>query len=798
MDDLTTAMLSKSPVSPSTPNLTQNPYMARNASGATQNQGRFQFIRSLTQLFGFRRTSPMRAPSADNLEFVKTDANSPLRVAQAKMGKTFSTKLVGKLDELFDAWLRDTTDTYKILEDRNKRLSELEFAINNDPFLSMAGDMYADEATQIDVQGKLIDIECADIRMKERMEDLLEQWGVTQNRLRSVAYNLACYGDAFWANKVTKNGVIRIVPIGIHQVKERLEFNPVQVQTDISLRKGYITAINRSAKLQALFDTMENEEHEEFGDLFDTRLFGFAIDDDMVVPPWSISHFRLNADQSEFAPMGRPFFLKALAPFRQCNATMVLQSLARVMSFPVTVYTVKTAPGMDEALQFDKINQVREEYDNIGDSGAGTEAFSVNTKIWAPEGLLKLEMHTPDIDISATEDIEMYQDRVAIASGIPKGYLVQEWGGFGNSAISLVEQYKPFARRVFTVQSAILDGLSNLFRLHFAITGEFDYREPFVLSMKFPNEESSDLRMAAKQASLNLSKDVLETIATIVGAINDPLPPEVIQDILTKFSFLDQDDIKKWVKFNPNKVEHKEQTPEEFGGGEGGEGGGLGFGGGGGAMGGEPPGEGEMPGPEEGGMPAGAGGDEEVAAVEDEIQNAPEVKESYISMERKVLRESRIIHRFTEARDIIYEKIIKEFSKIDEATMKHRHYKYSRIESCWIPTYKLFQKEKKSPNPDNVQTLNEVLDSRTFSWEQIKEQMHKEDMHGIPPMDGIVETEPNEDPISEDIEPDEKDAMGMTIPDEEEEKEYPTVDDDLKRQQNIMDIIEDTSPPNKN
>jgi hypothetical protein len=793
-------MLSQSPVSPSTSSMTQNPYMAR-GQGGSQNKGRFNLVRSLTQLFGYRRTSPSRAPSVDNIEFTKVDANSPMRIAQAKMGKTFSTKLVGKLDELFDAWLRDTTDTYKILEDRNKRISELEFAINNDPFLSMAGDMYADEATQIDVQGKLIDIECADIRMKERMEDLLEQWGVTQNRLRSVAYNLACYGDAFWANKVTKNGIVRITPIGIHQVKERLEFNPVQVQTDISLRKGYITAINRSAKLQALFDTMENEEHEEFGDLFDTRLFGFAIDDDMVVPPWSITHFRLNADQSEFAPMGRPFFLKALAPFRQCNATMVLQSLARVMSFPVTVYTVKTAPGMDEALQFEKINQVREEYDNIGDSGAGTEAFSVNTKIWAPEGLLSLEMHTPDIDISATEDIEMYQDRVAIASGIPKGYLVQEWGGFGNSAISLVEQYKPFARRVFTVQSAILDGLSNLFRLHFAITGEFDYREPFVLSMKFPNEESSDLRMAAKQASLNLSKDVLETIATIVGAINDPLPPEVIQDILTKFSFLDQDDIKKWVKYNPNKVEHKEQTPEEFGQGEGGEGGLEGLGGEGGPVGEGAPmggegeaGEGEMPGPEEGGMPAATGGEEEVSEIEDEIQKAPE-RESYERMERSILREARktsILKRFTESRDIIYEKIIKEFSKIDEAAMRHRHYKYSRIESCWEPTYRLFQKSTKKTMPSaSSMSLNEEVDTGQLSWVQIKEQMHREDLQGVPVRGEVVETEPDEDPISEA----KKEYPQYTIPgQDDDEEDYPTVEDDAVRQSNIMNIIEDTSP----
>jgi hypothetical protein len=748
-------MISSAPISNYNGGEPNSKFQAPHA-GASPNLGRFGFIRNLTSIYGFRRASPNKRNSVNNVEFLKVDAGSDLRLAQAKIGRTFSTKLSGKLEELFNSWLRDTTDTYKILEDRNRRISELEFAITNDPFLSMASDMYADEATQIDVQGKLIQIDCADIRMKEKMEDLLEQWGVTQNRLRSVACNLASYGDAFWSNKVTKNGVVRIVPIGIHQVKERLEFNPVQVQTDISLQKGYLTAINRSSKLQALFDTIEGEENEEFADLFDTRLFGFAIDDDMVVPPWAVTHFRLNVDQSEFAPMGRSLFLKALAPFRQCNATMVLQSLARVMSFPVTVYNVKTAPGMDEALQFDKINQIREEYELIGDSGAGTEAFSVNTKIWAPDGLLRLEMQTPDVDINATGDIEMYQDRVAVASGIPKGYLVQEWGGFGNSAISLVEQYKPFARRVFTIQSAILEGLSNLFRLHFAITGEYDYREAFILSMKFPNEETSDARQAAKQNSLNLSTQVLQTIAGIIGAINDPLPADVIQDILTKFSFLDPDDIKRWIKPNPNAKEHnEEQPPEEFGGGMGG---GMGA-----PMGGDM-GMGAPPEGEEGIGGAGAGGSMEAPIpaaggaggapqgnplamdVNGNKQEAVLRHRRYRILESRLRFEERqntLVKRFTENKDFIQEKIIHQFERIDEAQMNNRHYKYARIESCLEPMYRLFCKKiepaMSQPLQEDTQEIKRIeeqkeysrdilrTDSRKFNWKHIKEGLKEEE-----------------------------------------------------------------------
>lgn len=730
MKDTITNMISKSPLTFGVP-INSTGKFGNNPDVKMITKGRFSFIRGLTQLFGFRKRSPGKSTVGNPIEFVKVDSNSNLRISQGKAGKVFNTGMSTKLEELFDFWMRDTTDSQQSLSDRQKRISEIVFALQNDPFLSMSADLYADEATQIDVQGKLIQIDCADHRMKERMEDLLEQWGVTQNRLRSVAYNLVAYGDAFWANKVTKNGVIRISPLSIHQVKERLEFSPVQVQEQISLQKGYMTAISRDQRLKQLFDIIEDTKNEEFADLFDTRLFGFVLNDDMVVPPWTITHFRLNIDQSEYFPMGKSVFLKALAPFRQCNATMVLQSLARVMSFPVTVYGVKTAIGMDEALQFDKVNQIREEYENIGDASAGVENFSVNTKIWAPDGLLNVEVFSPNIDINATSDIEMYQDRVVVASGVPKGYLVQEWGGFGNSAISLTEQFKPFARRVFTVQSAILEGLSNLFKLHAAITGEFDYKEPFILSMKFPNEESSDQKLAAKQNSLNLSKDVLETISTIVGAFDDPLPPEVIQDILQKFSFLDPADIKKWVRYNPNKIEKKEQTPEELGDEMGSDLGGS-IGGDIGTMsnlGGE---DVFVDTPEDN------GGDslEDTGELPDNLDFKTEERlikrQKYQAMEKKILTEKRkktMLSRLQEAETILTERAIKEFANIDEAQLNDRHFKYSRLESCNEPMYKVFMKEQSSDGAislkEEVEEPKESTNEGKFTWNFIKARINE-------------------------------------------------------------------------
>jgi hypothetical protein len=673
-----------------------------------------KFLTNLSNLFGFKKSSN-KGSIQNKIDFVKVDPQSDLSVAQAKLGKVLKTKMGERLGDYFNAWLNETTDTIGTLQDRFKRIAELEFAINNDPFLGMVVDLMADEATQLDQQDKLIMVDCANSRMKQRMEELLIQWAVTQNRVRGAMWNLAAYGDSFWANKISKNGVVRINPIDVRQVLDRLEFNPVRVASDLTLKQGFLTALSRNERLQMLIDTIEEEANDEFADLFDTKLFGYVIANDLVVPPWNITHFRLQAEQSEFAPFGKSHLLKALAPFRQANATSTLQSLARILNFPVTVYEVETAQGMDAAQQFDRVNDAREEYDNIGVTGNNSETYSVNTKMWIPKGLLSMQVLSPNIDISSIGDLEFYQDRVVVASGVPKGYLVPDWGGYGVSGISLTEQFKPFARKVFTLQSAFLDGLTNLFRLHFAITGEFDYTEPFILSMKFPNSEVSSDRINAKQSSLDLSKSVIDTIADVIGSLNDPLPPEVVEDILSKFSFLDPADIKKWLKVRVTKTEG-ENIPDESSGGS--------FGGGGGSSGGGGidfgADEGDTSGPSggtnedfdaEGSPEEGEINDSEFEDVdinsdelggenvdvnnvdlEDENFEEPQetsepqeqpktVKpESYSNFAKKRLTEKRyneLTERYFEASTMIYENIINKFHQFDEITVNRRHYKVS-------------------------------------------------------------------------------------------------------------------------
>lgn len=549
--------------------------MAENYSSGQPAQSKIKrqgFQTFLSTLFGWRAKQPTKDTARPQVpvDFVSVDLDSREKLIQAAIASALPAgKLSNKLEELFDSWLQDTSDSVAEIANRVRRVDQLTYATLNDPFIGRVVKLYADEATQLDVQDRIISIETPDPRMTKEMYNLLNQWGITQQKVRAAIEQLATYGDAFWANKVSDHGVERIIPLKQLQVSDRLEFNPVDALEKLKRQEGFSSMMDRQTLIQQMLDGLD--EADDFADLFDTKLFGYAIQNDLVVPPWSITHFRAGASSSEFYPFGTSPIIGTLAPFKLTASTITLQSIARVLSFPITLYKVKTTPGADEARQFAVVNRVREEYDNIGVSPAGgnSEVYTVNTKIWMPDGLMDVDVKASEIDVGFIQDIEMYQDRVAVATGVPKGYLIQEgFGAWNTSAVSLIEQFKPFARSVYSLQSAFLDGLAELFRLHFAISGKFDFRVPFTLGLRYPAEEISDEKASRQQTSIDMASSILDLVRSAIGAEEDEgLPPDITRDIIAKYTFLDPTDVIKWTrdaKYGKTGSSEEEDEDEDF------------------------------------------------------------------------------------------------------------------------------------------------------------------------------------------------------------------------------------------
>lgn len=508
------------------------------------------FSNFMSTLFGWRR-----GKNNNTVELSKVDIGAKeQRIGQALLDNlpNLNGQMSQKLEELFNIWLSDNTDRYQEILKRANRLNQLQYMILNDPYVNRVIELYADEATQLDQQDTIIQIDTPDPMMTKDMYALLNTWGVTQTRIRDTFKQMASFGDAFWANSVSDKGIEKIIPMQQKQVTDIIEFNPMKALELKKKRSGFFGAF---ASNNYLIDLMLQymDDKDSFADMFDTKLFGYYIDDNLAVPAWSITHFRVGSDGSEFYPFGTPPILGALAPYKQTQSAIALQQIGKELSFPITLYKVKTDENMDEVRQFAVVNRVRESFDNIGvqKSVGNSEVYTVNTKIWLPDNLLNVEVVSPGkAENDGVDDIKFYQDRLAVALGIPKSFYSEEgWSSLGHSGKSLTQQYKPFARKCYSLQSAFLESLSDTFRIHFAITGKYDFRIPFTLSMRYPVLEEDSEVTEAKKASIDVAETVIGLVKSAIGIGEDEtLPADIVKDIINKYTFLDAKDVMKWTR----------------------------------------------------------------------------------------------------------------------------------------------------------------------------------------------------------------------------------------------------------
>lgn len=531
---------------------------------------RKSFTQRLSAIFGWRSIDKEKATTEfeknSGFRFVKVDVgNSAFQIKHAALGNVFKNqKLSSNVNRLFNAYLDETAFTYSSIEERQKRLSELRFAVSNDPFLKRTCQLVADEATQLDDQDRLITVTAENVLFANRCYELFAQWGITQQRISAVCKSLEMYGEALWAHRIGYKGIEKIIPLSVFSLSERLEFSAQHMSEVMAqLRNGDGMNKSRRTKIEKLMGEINNDKefinglNEDYADQFDTKLLGFEMEGGEVVPPWIITHFRYMPDDNEFFPYGYPPLLLALPEFKQAFSLKLLQGLARESSFPVQFYQVKQTEGVGVETAFETTDTVRQEYENIGVTTASNsmEVYTVNTKIWAPEGLLDMKIFESKVDFNFIDDIVNAEKNVAIAAGIPMPYLTGGMSGESTvqiaSGIALAEQYKPFGRHVYSIQTSFLEELGKLIRLHFAITGEFDYNTPFVLSMRFPAEEASADKRESRAASLNMTHEIIELLQTTLGLEEgETLPEDVVIDIMSKYSFLDTTDIERWIRLS--------------------------------------------------------------------------------------------------------------------------------------------------------------------------------------------------------------------------------------------------------
>lgn len=499
-------------------------------------------------------------------------------------------KLSSTVQELFDEWVNDTQNTYANIQEREERLNSLTYMCDNEGIVKSAVSLTASEVASL-TENNAFTVISEDEDWQNETNYLLNNiWKYNQPTIYSLAWDIFLYGEAFQGREVSSAGIISINTLKPNEVIERLEFKPsavanfnIQAQSGGGQSSGFTMNLttptnggfgqsnlnfnfnNRSVSYKStdnlLRDYIQNITDISSTEYFTPHLLGYRIFNDMLVAPWQISHFRFNAEVSEFWPYGQPQLLSCLSAYKQLQRVMGLDDLKSLLSMPIYMYKVKTN-GATTARAFDIVNDVKEDFENVGlmSSSAGIEGPSLCTNIWTSDDLVTIEKVNGEStgDNASTDKMKFFYQRLATATGIPMSYLDPSSENFQMSGVALSALFKPFRTLVDNIRGIIISEVEDSIRLHDSIRG---VKTPdFVLSMNVVSPVATE-DMSSK---LQLADSVMDTITNLLGLSDKAeLPQTIKQDILTKYTNLTNTELENYINTLKKEGKSTNDSSEE-------------------------------------------------------------------------------------------------------------------------------------------------------------------------------------------------------------------------------------------
>ncbi len=393
-------------------------------------------------------------------------------------------------------------------------------AMDNDPILASALDIYADECTLKNEFGDVLLIQSENQKVQEILQNLFYDVLNIEFNLWPWTRNLVKYGDFFLGLEVAEGkGIVNVTPHSVYNT-ERLE------RTDPSNPN--------SVKFKITEDPNGKEEYENF----------------------EIAHFRLLAD-TNWLPYGKSMVENGRRLWKQLSLMEDAMLIHRIMRAPekrVFKIDIGNIPPteVDNYMQriINKMKKVPFIDRNTGDYNLKYNMQNLTEDFYLPvrggdsgtqiDNLAGLEYATID-------DIDYLKNKMFAALKIPKAYLGYEENVNGKA--TLAAEDVRFARTIERIQRTLISELSKIAIVHLYAQGIQDSEMVnFELQLVNPstiyeqekvNLWSEKIRLAQDIQGLNmLSKDwVYENIFKLSGGEQNDQRVAMLDDLKDRFRF---------------------------------------------------------------------------------------------------------------------------------------------------------------------------------------------------------------------------------------------------------------------
>ena len=424
---------------------------------------------------------------------VRNVGGKRLKVADTSRTQSISqNNLIDRYQKIFtNSGLSGYSDTMLTKTMRLNLFKDYE-NMDNDPIVSSALDIYADESTMKSEYGEVLTIKTDNEQIKQILHNLYYDIINIEFNLWPWIRNMCIYGDFFLKLDINeKYGVTNVIPMSVYDVSRLEGLDPENPE--------YVKYLIESGTTEHRFKSEKSATKEELEN-------------------YEVAHFRLLSD-SNYLPYGKSQVEGGRKIWKQLTLMEDAMLIHRIMRAPEKrifkidignippaevdnymqqiVNKMKKAPVIEEGtgdynLKYNMQNITEDFFMPVrgGDSGTSIEAL-------------------PGLTYEATEDIEYLKNKLLASLRIPKAFLGYDEAA-GSKATLAAEDVR-FARTIERIQRITLSELTKIGIVHLYSQGYTDADlVNFELDLTNPSTIYEQEKIELWGNKTTLAKDMIE------------------------------------------------------------------------------------------------------------------------------------------------------------------------------------------------------------------------------------------------------------------------------------------------
>ena len=475
------------------------------------------------------------------------------------------------MDNSSNSSVIDNINTFREMSrNRNEQYDAFD-EMEKDATISAALKMYADDATQYNLDGNVIWVESDDPNIAEFGNRLIEVLRLNESAWSHI-YQLVKYGDLYLetfyddessTSKMNSKSIsggfgtaVQYHKIGA-RIDEYIEAVPNPASIFDLRKRGKVAGFIK-------IDDVDPEK-TNYSRVYSVNLTGTT---QQILPSDKYVHIMISAESSRYpetlnieykdkdgndvnesyrVAKGKSMLADTFKSFRELKLMEDSILLNRVTRSPLTRILQVEVGDMSKAQIREKLRQIKRmiEQKNFLDKDSGefsnmASPGPVDNIVYVPtrdgKGAITSTTLGGDVDPKSLVDIEYYKQKEAGGLGIPLSYLQQQSGDGGglSSGTALTKLDNRYARAVKRIQTAYCAGIQTLLNIFAIRKGLTDYVNNFKVRMLSPSTIEDADRDEQLDNRIRMTNDMLSIIDNFEG-YNDDTKRQVIEYLISVF-----------------------------------------------------------------------------------------------------------------------------------------------------------------------------------------------------------------------------------------------------------------------